>query len=88
MQTFFKKSGTFAHFYVLHEVNKIVMKEQAKMKAKKHAKHPVQYGVDIAKEFNDVKSSIQVLADKINKQTTEFEKQLTKLNVNMEKVLN
>lgn len=64
------------------------MKEQAKMKAKKHAKHPVQYGVDIAKEFNDVKSSIQVLADKINKQTTEFEKQLTKLNVNMEKVLN
>ena len=73
---------------MLHEVNKIVMKEQAKMKAKKHAKHPVQYGVDIAKEFNDVKSSIQVLADKINKQTTEFEKQLTKLNVNMEKVLN
>lgn len=72
----------------MHEVNKIVMKEQAKMKAKKHAKHPVQYGVDIAKEFNDVKSSIQVLADKINKQTTEFEKQLTKLNVNMEKVLN
>ena len=73
---------------MLHEVNKIVMKEQAKMKAKKHAKHPTQYGVDIAKEFNDVKSSIQVLADKINKQTTEFEKQLTKLNVNMEKVLN
>ena len=56
-------------------------------KTKKQSTHMATYEIDIAQEFKDVKNEIVGLKHEISSWQKTVEKQLTKLNDNMDRVL-
>ena len=66
-----------------------MMKNHAKKRAARIAKvKSASYEIDIAQEFKDVKQEIAGLKNEISGWQKTVEKQLSKLNDNMERVLN